>query len=75
MFLTLLLVTLVIAVIASVVVMLLFSTPISRILERIVAEDIAFAGTKYLRFAIVVVGVSGGVRIHDLQACVQPATE
>lgn len=75
MFLTLLLVTLVIATAVSVVATLLFQTPISRILERIVADDIAFAWTKYLRFAIIVVGISGGVRIYELEAYVRPATE
>ena len=45
----------------------LFAGPIDAILKQIVADDIAYAWTRYLQFAIYVVGISGGVRIHYLE--------
>jgi len=67
MFITLLVVTFVIAVVVSFLVVLLFRKSISAILDRIVAEDISGAWSRYLGFAIFVGGVSGGVRVWDLE--------
>ena len=67
MFITLLLVTFVIALIFSLVVVRLFQKPINSILERIVSQDMSGAWSRYISFAIVVVGVSGGVRVWDLE--------
>ncbi len=75
MFVTLLLVTLVVATGTSGIVARMFREPISSILGRIVAIDIAFAWTKYLRFAIYVVGISGGVRIRSLEQYIRPASD
>ncbi|TKS54380.1 hypothetical protein E4582_06080 [Luteimonas yindakuii] len=72
MFLTLLLVTLVLAVAVSIAVSLAFNRPISRILSRIIADDISAAWVRYLKFAILVVGVSSGVRIHELERYITP---
>jgi hypothetical protein len=72
MFLTLLLVTLGIAVLVSFGVARMFSNSIERILSRIVAPDLAGAWHRYLLFALYVVGVSGGVRIGSLQQYVNP---
>jgi hypothetical protein len=72
MFITLLLVTFVIAVIVSFVVVRLFKNPIMSILGRIVAEDISKAWLRYLTFAIYVVGISGGVRVWDLEKYITP---
>ena len=49
-----------------------FSTPVRRILSHIVAEDITFAWAKYIWFAILVVGISSGVRIFDLERYITP---
>jgi hypothetical protein len=41
-------------------------------LQRLVAEDIYTAWSKYIVFAIYVVGISGGVRIWDLEKYISP---
>lgn len=72
MFITLLLVTFGISLAVSASVARFFSTPVRRILSHIVAEDITFAWSKYIWFAILVVGVSSGVRIFDLERYITP---
>jgi hypothetical protein len=67
MFLSLLIVTFAVAVLASATVARLFSHPIRIILERLVSADIGQAWIRYLKFAIYVTGISGGVRIWDLE--------
>jgi hypothetical protein len=67
MFLTLLVATLLTALVVSALVMWMFSKPLDRILTRIIADDISTAWLRYLKFAILVVGVSSGVRIYDLE--------
>ena len=75
MFLSLLAITFFVSVFVCIIVSKLFAKPIDGILERIVAEDIAYAWTKYLKFAIYVVGISGGVRIHYLENFIREPTE
>ncbi len=72
MFLTLLLVTFAVAMLVSFGVARTFSASIRRILERIVAQDLAGAWHRYLLFALYVVGVSGGVRIWSLEQYIIP---
>ncbi|ACF12897.1 conserved hypothetical protein [Chloroherpeton thalassium ATCC 35110] len=67
MFISLLIVTFLIALIVSGLVGRFFSQPVERILGRIVEDDIRYAWTRYLTFAIYVVGISGGVRIFELE--------
>jgi hypothetical protein len=67
MFITLLLVTLLISAGVSAGVARFFARPIRRILSHIVAEDITHAWSKYIWFAILVVGVSRGVRVFELE--------
>ena len=74
MFLTLLLVTFVLALAVSVIVAKSFSTPINNILKRIVTDAISVAWLQYLKFALVVVGVSAGVRIYELEKYITPQT-
>ena len=66
MFLTLLVVTFVIALGVSAIVIHMFSASILKILQRIVADELANAWHQYIKFAAYVVGVSGGVRIYQL---------
>lgn len=68
MFLSLLGITFLVSVVVCFVVAAMFDKPIDHILERIVADDVADAWTRYLDFAIYVVGISGGVRINELEA-------
>src|SRR3954463_10509796 len=72
MFLTLLLVTFSVALLVAFIVARLFSEPIRRILERVVAPDLAGAWHRYLLFALYVVGISGGVRLWSLEQYVNP---
>jgi hypothetical protein len=72
MFITLLLATFLIALVVSAAVARFFSKPVRRILGHIVAEDITYAWSKYIWFAILVVGVSSGVRVFELERYITP---
>jgi hypothetical protein len=72
MFPTLLLVTFVVALAVSIGMALVFARPIKGILNRIIADEISVAWFRYLNFAILVVGVSAGVRIYDLEKYITP---
>lgn len=72
MFLTLLLVTFLIAAFVSFVVVRLFDRPLRQILGRLVAEDLSAAWHRYIVFAIYVVGISGGVRVWSLEQYILP---
>lgn len=67
MFVTLLIVLFVVSVAVSAVVAFLFDKPIRQILTRTVSTDLTSAWTRYLKLAIFVVGISGGVRIWALE--------
>jgi len=75
MFIALLGITFLIALAVSWVVTRLFKNPVQQILDRIIADNISSAWTKYLTFAIYVVGVSGGVRVWDFEKYITPAEE
>jgi len=75
MFIMLLGVTFAIAIFVSFIVVRLFHKPLVGILQRIVAEEISAAWLRYLKFAIYVVGVSGGVRVWDLEKYITPRPE
>ena len=51
----------------SAIVIQMVSTSILKILQRIVADELANAWHQYIKFAAYVVGVSGGVRIYQLE--------
>lgn len=72
MFLILLIVNFAIALTTAATVATLFNKPIAAILSRIVVEELSKAWQRYITFAIFVVGVSGGVRIWDLEKYVTP---
>jgi large-conductance mechanosensitive channel len=72
MFLTLLIVTLALAAAVAWIVSRAFSKPIESILGRIIADEISLAWLKYLKFAILVVGISSGVRINELERYITP---
>ena len=67
MFATLLLVTFLVALAVSTATALVFARSIKGILNRIIADEISAAWFRYLNFAILVVGVSAGVRIYALE--------
>ena len=72
MFITLLIVTFLIASAVTFIVASIFKRPISAILERILGDKISSAWQRYVTFAIYVVGISGGVRIWDLEKYISP---
>jgi len=72
MFITLLAVTFLIASVVTFIVARVFHRPISAILERIFGDKISTAWQRYVTFAIYVVGISGGVRIWDLEKYISP---
>jgi hypothetical protein len=71
-FLTLLVVTFTISVAVAAVIGWLFDKPVAEILRRIVSEELAAAWHRYVRFAVLVVGVSVGVRIWELEKYITP---
>jgi len=72
MFITLLVVDFIVSFAVCFIVAQVFRTPVSKIMQRLIAEDISAAWSKYLMFAIYVVGISGGVRIWDLEKYINP---
>ena len=75
MFLTLLVVNLVVAFVVCIIIVTIFKAPINNILRRLVAEDIYSSWSRYIIFAIYVVGISGGVRIWNLEKYITPRTK
>jgi hypothetical protein len=67
MVITLLVSTFAVAFAAASIVAFIFHKPIDAILKRVVPADIAYAWTRYLRFAIYVVGIGAGVRVWALE--------
>ncbi|MBC8196468.1 MAG: hypothetical protein H8E60_01135 [Candidatus Marinimicrobia bacterium] len=67
MFLILLIVTFILSVIVSLIIVKIFNRPIENILNRIISDSISQVWSKYLYFAILVTGISNGVRIWDLE--------
>ena len=67
MFIILLIATFLISLAVATIVVIVFNKPIESILRRIVQDEISHAWARYLKFAIYVVGISGGVRIWDLE--------
>ncbi len=75
MFITLLVANFVIAFLVCLIIVAVFRSPIEKILQRLVAEDLYKTWGKYMVFAVFVVGISGGVRIWDLERYITPSTQ
>lgn len=73
MFLLLIFATFVVALVVSFAVMWLFTKPIDSVLLRIIADEISAAWSKYMKFAILVVGVSSGVQLRELERYISPS--
>jgi flagellar basal body-associated protein FliL len=67
MVITLLLTTFVVAFAVATLVVWIFNKPIESILRQVLPADLSAAWAKYLRFALYVVGIGGGVRVWDLE--------
>ena len=72
MFITLLIVNFIVAVVVCLIIAKMFKTPIDKILQRLVSEDIYSTWSRYIVFAIYVVGISAGVRVWDLEKYISP---
>lgn len=72
MFITLLAVTFLVSLLVTTIVAVLFNKPIGTILSRIFKDDISAAWHRYVTFAVYVVGISGGVRIWELERYILP---
>lgn len=72
MFFTLLGITFGLSVAVSYTAVHVFRKPIGEIFSRIIQDDISTAWQKYVMFATYVVGISGGVRIYDLERYISP---
>ena len=72
MFVTLLVVTFLVAMAVSLIVVRVFANSIDRILQRLVSDELSSAWLKYLKFATYVVGISSGVRINQLEQYITP---
>ena len=72
MIIALLIVTFVVALVVASLVVLVFGKPIDGILKRILKDEISQAWSRYLRFAIYVVGIGGGVQVWDFEKYLSP---
>ncbi len=72
MFLTLLVVTFLIALLVSLIIVKIFNNSLTSILNRLIETSISNAWLRYLKFAIYVVGISSGVRIWQLERYITP---
>jgi hypothetical protein len=72
MFVSLLLVDFAMAFTVCLLTAKIFGKSIAKILNRLVAEDIYSAWTRYITFALYVVGISGGVNLWKLEQYINP---
>lgn len=63
------------SVAVSAVVVAMFGKAMDDILRRIIGDDMSSGWSKYMRFAVYVVGISGGVRIWELERFIGPVPE
>ncbi len=72
MFGILLIATFLIATATAVVTAVGFSAPVKKILARLVSDELAPVWKRYIMFAVLVVGIAGGVRVWDLEKYITP---
>ncbi|MDT8068710.1 MAG: hypothetical protein ROO76_11160 [Terriglobia bacterium] len=72
MFGTLLIVTFLVAAATAVVTAVVFSVPVKKIMARLVSDELAPIWRRYIMFAVLVVGIAGGVRVWDLEKYITP---
>ncbi|GGM25490.1 hypothetical protein ACFQDN_21925 [Pseudomonas asuensis] len=72
MFFSLLAVTFIVALGVSALVVALFNSSIKKVLSRVIKDDVNSAWHRYITFASFVVGISGGVRIYNLERYINP---
>ena len=72
MIIALLITTFLIALVVASIVTFIFTKPVDNILKRVVPIEISGAWARYLKFAIYVVGIGGGVRVWDFEKYMTP---
>lgn len=72
MFATLLVITFLVATATSAGVAIVFYRPVSKILGRLVSDELAPTWRRYILFAVMVIGIAGGVRVWDLEKYITP---
>ncbi|GGY10059.1 hypothetical protein [Paludibacterium paludis] len=75
MFYVLLLATLFVSLAVSYAVTRFFDKTVKKLLVRLVGDELSGAWSQYLQFAVMVVGVSGGVRLWELEKYVSTKGE
>jgi hypothetical protein len=75
MFITLRVVNFIVAFLSCLIIAKIFQSPIEKILKRLVGDEIYMTWNRYIVFAIYVVGISGGVRVWDLEKYITPQKE
>lgn len=75
MFIALLVVTFVLAFAVSFLMAKIFESSISKILPKIIKDEISAAWEKYLKFALIVAGISGGVRLWEIERYITSQVE
>jgi hypothetical protein len=75
MFLTLLAVTFTVSLLVAAGVVRLFDRPVAEILQRVVTGPLSAAWHRYIKFALLVVSVGGGVRIWELERYINPRSK
>lgn len=74
MFFYLIIVNFLVAASVSLVVISFFSKSINNILKRIINDPINTSWAKYTKFAGMVVGISSGIRVYDVEKYITPVT-
>ena len=72
MFFSLLFVNMFVAFFVSVIVIYFFAKSVEGVLSRIINDNIYKAWVKYIKFSGIVVGLSSGIRIYDLEKYITP---
>jgi len=75
MFITLLASILALSALVCFILTMVFRGQLNRILQRLVGEEIFSAWSRYLLFALYVVGISGGVRVWELDRYITPGKD
>jgi len=72
MFYIMLFLNLILATVVSFVTVKFFHKPVKNILQRIIKDPISETWSKYMQFAGMVVGISSGIRIYEMEKYITP---
>ncbi len=75
MFILLLIVNFLLSFIVCFIIAFIFKPPVNKILKRLISEEIYAVWTRYIIFALYVVGISAGVQVWNLEKYISPQGE